>query len=324
MSRISKKQSDKQAERLAGKKANDLALRMKLHGPIADLSMLQKSVLFAEVSMISYLSIEECNTAAGKLGFTDGKFFNCDGSQAYWFVTEFDSVVVCRGTEPNEWNDIKADANAWTALAETVGKVHRGFKREVDDLWPYLETALQENKKPLWFAGHSLGGAMAKICASRCLLSHIKSEPEELYTYGSPRVGNKTYVNHVKIPHYRWVNNNDIVTRVPPVWLSYKHSGNEMYINRLGQLKVLKGWQKASDRLQGFIKGLSQFRLDQLTDHSIVDYIEAIYSIQRRQEPDVIRPNATTKTAVPPAHMTSKTEAAGQSTNKPADATSTR
>ena len=57
-----------------------------------------------------------------------------------------------------------------TVLAETAGRVHRGFKREVDDLWPRLEKALKNNTLPLWFAGHSLGGAMATICASRCQL----------------------------------------------------------------------------------------------------------------------------------------------------------
>ena len=50
-------------------------------------------------------------------------------------------------------------------IAETAGRVHRGFKREVDDLWPRLEQALVNNTRPLWFAGHSLGGAMATICA---------------------------------------------------------------------------------------------------------------------------------------------------------------
>jgi triacylglycerol lipase len=81
------------------------------------------------------------------------------------------------GTEPNEWNDIKADVNAWTVLAESVGRVHRGFKEEVDTLWPLMEAALAENNKTTWFTGHSLGAAMAAICAGRCMLSKIESNP---------------------------------------------------------------------------------------------------------------------------------------------------
>lgn len=274
------------AKKLAAKKANEFAFKTFLKAPIESYSLLRKSLLFAEVSMISYLSVEECNIAAGKLGFTDGKFFNCGGAQAYWFQNEHDSVVVFRGTEVNDWNDIRADANALTAVAETVGKVHRGFKSEVDEIWPHIEKALEANRKPLWLCGHSLGGAMANICSSRAMLSYIKTEPVGVFTYGSPRVGCKKYVSHVKLPHYRWVNNNDIVTRVPPMFLGYRHSGTEMYIDRHGRLKDIKGWRRVSDRLQGFISGLKRFKIDQLSDHSAPNYIDAIFKIVRAREPN--------------------------------------
>ncbi len=304
------KKKTKQEDQLVHKKAAQLALKSKLTGPISELSTFQQSVLLAEVSMISYLTPEECNIAAGKLGFTDGKYFSCDGSQAYWFHNEFDSVVVFRGTEPNEWNDIRADANALAVLAETVGKVHRGFKKEVDDLWPYIEEALKDNKKPLWFTGHSLGGAMATICAGRCLLSHIRSEPEGLFSFGSPRVGDKAYVNHAKIVHYRWVNNNDIVARVPPVWMGYRHNGQEMYLNRNGRLKEISGWQRLSDRIQGFFQGLFKFRVDHLSDHSILQYIEHIYRLSKAEDThsDNNKPvSHVGKSEVKPASVADKT-----------------
>ena len=287
--------SNKPPTKLENKQANEFAFKSFLDVPIRDLSVLRRSLLFAEISMISYLSIEQCNIAAGKLGFTDGKFFDCNGSQAYWFQNEHDSVIVFRGTEVSEWNDIAADANALTALAETVGKVHRGFKTEVDDIWPHIEKALEENTKTLWFAGHSLGGAMATICAGRCMLSYIRSEPEELYTYGSPRVGCKRYVNHVKLTHYRWVNNNDIVTRVPPIWMGYRHSGTEMYIDRIGRLKVLKGWKRLSDRVQGLIAGLRRFRIDYLSDHSSPGYIDSVFKVVRAREGREKQPKALLK-----------------------------
>ena len=72
----------KPQEKLAKRKAKEFAFKSKVVGPISDHTTLQKSLLFAEVSMISYLSIEECNIAAGKLGFVDGKFFNSTGAQA--------------------------------------------------------------------------------------------------------------------------------------------------------------------------------------------------------------------------------------------------
>jgi len=129
------------------------------------------------------------------------------------FWNDVDCVVACRGTEPN---DIRADVNAVSVLTKTFGRVHKGFMQEVDDLRPMLEDALVENKKTLWFAGHVGGGAMATICAERCYLSKIDSMPQALFTYASPRVGDKRFVNFVKLDHSRWVNNNDIVTRSSP------------------------------------------------------------------------------------------------------------
>ena len=68
---------------------------------------------------------------------------------------------------------------------------------------------------------------MATICAYRCKTISIASDPQELHTFGSPRVGCKRYIRHAEVRHYRWVHNNDIVTRVPPVWMGYRHCGNE-------------------------------------------------------------------------------------------------
>jgi triacylglycerol lipase len=140
-----------------------------------------------------------------------------------------------------------------------------------------LETALVNNDQPLWFCGHSLGAAMATICAGRCFLAHIRSMPHRLVTYGSPRVGNKTYINYCDIDHTRWVNNNDIVTRVPPPWFGYRHSGQEMYLNTYGQLRQLNGWQRTKDRFRGFLGGLRHLRIDPISDHQMACYIESIH-----------------------------------------------
>lgn len=253
-----------------------LIVRSKLTGPIAEMSFLRRALLFSELAMIAYNDEAEATAAANIAGFDDVTFYDRDGSQAYRFQNEHDCVIACRGTEPNEWNDIQADANATSVVAETVGRVHRGFKREVDDLWPMIETALLDNSHTLYFCGHSLGGAMATICAGRCYLSHIPSNPLELFTFGSPRVGDKRYINYVKIDHYRFVNNNDIVTRVPPTFMGYRHSGNEVYFDRNGRIRKLGIVSKRRDRWQGFFRGLRRWKIDHFSDHSIHQYIDSI------------------------------------------------
>lgn len=256
----------------------------RLNGPISELTRLQQSLLFAELSQIAYMPPEPALTCVRKIGFSESLYFDRDGAQAYRFRNRHDCVIVCRGTEPTEWNDVKADANAVTVLAETIGRVHSGFNREVNDLWPILERALAENDLPLWFAGHSLGGAMATICARRCKLSRLAVEPAGLFTYGSPRVGNRAYVNHCQLVHFRWVNNNDIVTRVPPAWWGYRHGGREMYIDCKGRVRDVDGWHRVVDRLRGFFRSLRRFKIDHFSDHSTEEYIASIHAAVEKQQ----------------------------------------
>lgn len=261
-----------------------------LTGPIDRLSLLRQSLLLAEIAKLSYYRDDIVREAVGCVGFREVEYYENDGAQAYILQHDHDCIVACRGTEPNEWNDVKADVNVLSVLAESVGRVHRGFKKEVDDLWPRLEKALADNEKTLWFTGHSLGGAMATICAGRCKLSSIPSDPQGLFTFGSPRVGNHRYINYVRIHHYRWVNNNDIVTRVPPPWMGYRHGGHELYLNALGRLRKYRSWVRVRDRFRGLILALARREIDYLADHSMNRYVEAIKRAVDDEEAGRIRP----------------------------------
>ena len=137
---------------------------------IKTLSFGQRSLLFAKLSKIAYYNIKQAKKQAEKLGFTEVEFYNKKCAQAYRFMNKSDVVIACRGTEPTQFNDISADLKAMPVVAETVSRVHSGFKAEVDELWPNIMADLmsKQPKQRLWFCGHSLGAAMATIMASRC------------------------------------------------------------------------------------------------------------------------------------------------------------
>lgn len=244
--------------------------------PMADMTFLRRALVLAELAVVAYNDEAEAKRAAEAIGFNECELFDQNGAQAYRFRNQHDVIFACRGTEPNEWNDLHADARASMVLVSTFGRVHSGFNTEVDDIWPLMEKLLEDNSRPAWFCGHSLGAAMATICAYRCQTSPIWTNPRELHTFGSPRVGCKKYINHAKVTHYRWVQNNDIVTRVPPAWLGYRHGGNEIYIDRNGRIKRLTGLWRSRDRWRGFLKGLRIGKFDLLTDHSMRLYAENI------------------------------------------------
>jgi len=246
---------------------------------IKDLNFMQRSLLFAKLASIAYNEPKEVKKQARKLGFTTIEFYDNDGAQAYRFQNKTDLVIACRGTQPTEYQDLGADMRAWPAVSETVSRVHKGFKKEVDDLWPMISEDIDRTvnlKKDLWFCGHSLGAAMATIMASRCLYKDSLGDPVELYTFGSPRVGWKGYCNSLGVVHHRWKNNNDIVTSVPPRFMGFKHHGTEHYINAYGQLRNPTGWQRIKDKVRGLWEGWCEGYLDSFCDHGMAEYIRHI------------------------------------------------
>ena len=242
---------------------------------ISEMNFKERSLLFAKLSSIAYSNLKDAKSQVKKLGFTTVEFYDRDGAQAYRFMNKDDLVIACRGTQPTQFNDIAADLRAMPVVAETVSRVHKGFKKEVDDLWPMIleDLVAKTPSQKLWFCGHSLGAAMATIMASRCHYHEEIPNPEELYTYGSPRVGWKGYVIHLGVVHHRWKNNNDIVTTVPPTFLGYRHHGELHYLNAYGNVRKPTGWQLFKDKWRGTWMGLKQGKIDSFSDHSIENYI---------------------------------------------------
>ena len=244
---------------------------------IKEKTLKERSLLFAKLAELAYN--DDATKQAKKLGFTTIEFYNKGGAQAWRFQNKTDLVIACRGTEPTAFNDIKADLRAIPVMAETVSRVHKGFKTEVDDIWPMVQEDIIRKTnvtKDLWICGHSLGAAMATIMANRAECNIDLNNPIELHTFGSPRVGWPTYVKSFCTKHYRWVNNNDIVTRVPLRIMGFRHCGQEHYINAYGNLRPLTAWQRIKDQYRGMWMGIKKGKIDNFSDHSMSEYVKHI------------------------------------------------
>ena len=123
--------------------------------------------------------------------------------------------------------------------------------------------------KKLYITGHSLGAAMATIACSRM---EEFTTVEQLTTFGSPRVGTRKFVKALETTHYRYVNNNDIVTKVPLWIMGYKHHGHQQYINFYGNVRKLTTWQAIKDKWRGYRSGL----LDGALDHGMDNYVKLL------------------------------------------------
>jgi hypothetical protein len=130
------------------------------------------------------------------------------------------AVLVFRGTSGRLTNwlvNLDMVMRPWSA----GGKVHRGFKSSFLKLWDTIATALEAINKPLFYTGHSLGGALATLAAS---LHH----PQAVYTFGSPRIGDAAFAQSLSdVPVFNISNPRDIVPGLPPSasWWRFTHAG---------------------------------------------------------------------------------------------------
>ena len=108
----------------------------------------------------------------------------------------------------------------------SYGELHRGFYFAFQAVKSNLEQLIRaagSSSRKLVITGHSLGGALATVAAAEWQgVFNVAS----VHTFGQPRVGQPNFVAHIQ-QHYgskffRMVNDDDIVTRVPP-W--YGHVG---------------------------------------------------------------------------------------------------
>jgi triacylglycerol lipase len=226
-------------------------------------------LVFANIAAITYEDPKTANTKFKSIGCTIVEFFDIDNAQAY-LLKNSDGIHVLsfRGTEVTEPSDVLADLKAGKNIEAIGGKIHVGFKGEINKLWPTLEKAVA-NIDNLYVTGHSLGAAMATIASGR-----MQSKVVALVTFGSPRVGNKEYVNSLTVTHYRVQNNCDDVTKVPFRLMGFDHHGTHRYLNYYGAFRTLTPWQQVKDMVRSRAKAYTKGqKFLGVYDHMMDNYI---------------------------------------------------
>lgn len=148
------------------------------------------------------------------VGLEEIAFFNTGGVQAFFVAPAHGSpppfgVLAFRGTT-GTWENWRSNFSAWMAPWPPGGRVHSGFLKKFNSIWPEISSFLDSWTAPLFYTGHSLGAALATLAAAR-------HRPEALYTFGSPRVGDADFAETLRsTPTYRLCNPGDIFTFLPP------------------------------------------------------------------------------------------------------------
>jgi pimeloyl-ACP methyl ester carboxylesterase len=226
-----------------------------------------------------------------KANLKEVRYFSGEKTQCFVARNADFIIVAFRGTELRQCEgcsdfrnvvaDIKADVDIRLVDSGRKGKVHKGFNDGLDEVWKELYSYLKgihREGRTVWMTGHSLGAALATLAAYRY------GRVQGLYTFGSPRVGDKEFKKDFKVRAYRIENNNDIVCKVPPPGL-YCHVGELRYIDSNGSIHPdLIRWKRWIDEIKGHLKNaLYSFRLGVglrgLVPDAIKDHVPVLYAI---------------------------------------------
>ena len=251
----------------------------------------------AECSAIAYDGEAEIAAWLKARGWKLERFISRNDTEVFVATSESEkaAVIAFRGTEPTHIVDIMSDVQA-SKRYWVHGKVHGGFFKALgwvkSELFDLCDELRQRDLK-LFLTGHSLGAALATLLAAQRGLNGWPFPAIRLTTFGSPRVGNAAFARFVDtvVEHDRYVNNNDIVTRLPlpAKWLAkfvpfgwllpagYKHSGRLRYITATGDIiDNPSKWRLFVDRLKGRWFAGRHFLSDGSRDHSVQNYVELL------------------------------------------------
>ncbi len=166
-------------------------------------------------------------------------------TQGFSFEDPENIYLVFRGTEPSKIRDWLTDLSATsTPFPYGFGHVHSGFSEAFASVVPDLQRILAsaDKTKNVVVCGHSLGGAIATLCAA--WIRETFSPKVMLYTFGSPRVGCRDFVEHysktASFPAFRVANPTDIVPSLP--WDTASRDVNSLESLPLVVLGSHNGW----------------------------------------------------------------------------------
>ena len=219
------------------------------------------ALALAHASNLAYKDPATIRAVAPACGLPKVNVHNVREVQAF-VAGGADAVVVAfRGSRPSELLDWMTDFDALQIpfndrlTCPDVGQVHRGFTGGLLRVWELILAdvrGFQDQAQTLWITGHSLGGALGTLAAAAFTFAS-RMPVNGLYTYGQPRVGNLDFVRnldaHLGNVYFRFVNDQDVVTRVPPrlfphfpLPLFYGHAGQVLYFDGQGILHSDETW----------------------------------------------------------------------------------
>jgi Lipase (class 3) len=219
----------------------------------------------------------------------EGKFVfdRRDLTTPYLIATSEDTIYVSwRGTNNIvDWTkNLAFDMTPLRLNGQVFGHVHLGFLaaylQHPNFLYHFTKVLQDFSQKPkLVVTGHSLGAAIAQICAFDLSLQGFKSKNGEVwsftptvYSFGSPRYANIDLREAFgrRVHHYRFVNNHDVVPSVPPFGPKEGASSQFEYYWHTGDVSIIYNGDASQDvHYSCFDESIALGHQHSVKDHSM-------------------------------------------------------
>lgn len=254
---------------------------LPLFDPLASDLSLENGWWLSNMSHLAYFDETPVEAELRKIGLDLVKWFDHQGTQGFVAKSSDFAILSFRGTEPDEFVDLLRVAEFSLKPFDGEAQVHGGFLKALDEVWTMVESALDEvGQVPVWYTGHSFGAALATLAAAR-------RRPHALATFGSPRVGNREFVEALSgLRIFRYVNCSDIVTTLPPIAFGYSHVGRHVFLreSHVPVINPSRYYVWYHKLIAKFRYALSlpwlhwgQVKFRSFVDHTILNYSACIY-----------------------------------------------
>lgn len=186
----------------------------------------------------------------------------------YIIESDRDIVVAFRGSQANpDWLANAAVFQSQYPYTAARLKTHGGFTGIYHSCREQIMDAIgsMPPEKNLYITGHSLGGALAVLCALDIAVNTPFKKPV-MYNFGSPRVGNPHFACHyntVVKDSFRVVTAADVVATLPPVAIYTPLSKEAWYFEHVKselRLEAQDGGLQGSHLMESYLKALEEFQ----------------------------------------------------------------
>jgi len=163
-------------------------------------------------------------------------------------------------------------------------KIHSGFYQSFADIRQrllqtvlslYTQIMRRKRTPRFYISGHSLGGALAQLCALWMDILFGHRSPVFVYVFGCPRVGDPSFAQCLtqRVKHcYRVVFRGDVITTIPRGFAYYKHAGWEIIVDHLGNMI-----NAPSKREKALLPSRTSF-----ADHGLQFYMDSLNLIAKK------------------------------------------